>query len=277
MLDKRAELVKMAGATTQDKLLMAAGGLGSAAIAAIGATLLHKSLDSSTNRAFKGLPRSTPALVRKLKVAAGMPALIDQEIPGLNNAYYLRPGALSNQEQDYLHGSSATALSHGNFGNHRAAQSLLRANDSPQGGIFYGPKWNNPYTVAHEMGHALSANDSALKQFLEKSPKTLNRLFSLGLVAGAATGIAKPEWIPQIGLGLAGLGGLATAATAYTESQASKKGLDLLTRAGVEPSPEGREALTLGERSHVWPKLGTHVLAPLAMAGVAKLVQRARS
>lgn len=276
MLDKRAELVKLAGLSGQDQLLMAAGGIGSAAIAAVGASLLHKSLDERTNKAFSGLPRTTRPLVERMKQVAGLPQLVDEEIPGLNNAYYLAPQSLAPEARNSLQMMGTQAAMKGDLKADRVAQQILRA-DAGQGGIFYGEKWNNPYTVAHEMGHALSANEPAFRQFIERSPKTLDMLYGLGMAAGTLGGIAKPEWIPYIGAGLAGLGGLATAATAYTESQANKRGLDLLRRSGVEPSPGGQEALASGERSYLWPKLGTHILAPLAMAGAAKLIQRARS
>ncbi len=258
-------------------VLMAAGGVGAAAATVLGASLLSKSYGKDFVKKTKGMKPATSRMVVKLKRTAGLSDMPHHEIKDMNNAFYLPPGSLSPLDKLDLYDQKEKAHQRGKKSLRRTADKILEANSNPQGGIFYGRKLKNPYVIAHEIGHALAQDESALKRYVEHSPGVMNKLFGLGAVLGTAAGVYNPKWIPKIGLGLAGLGAAAVGAEVYSERQATKRGLDLMRKAKMGPSKRGREALDIAGKTYTWPGIGTKVLAPLAAAGVAKLISNWKS
>jgi len=253
-------------------LLVAAGGATAAAAVLLGSSLLSRSYGKDFRKQVATLKPATAEVIAKLKREAGLNKIPHHELKDFDNAFYLPPDSLPLGGRGELEQERDKALAAGKHQLARTASKLLEADKSPHGGIFYGKKLKNPYVVAHEIGHALAINEPALQRYIEKSPSVLNKLFGLGAAAGAITGIIRPDWIPQIGVGLAGLGALSTAATMYSEQQATSRGLDLLQRAKLDRDPSGRAAMETAGKTYSWPALGAKILAPLAAAGAAKLL-----
>jgi hypothetical protein len=255
-------------------LLMAAGGLGAAGVAVLGASLLSKVYGDSFGRQMAKMPKEAPSsIVRKLKVAAGMQDLPYVTVKGYQNAHYQPAASVTSQMQEVAGRAEEEARQAGDKSSERFYRTVQRIGKSSHGGIFVGDTLTNPHIIAHEVGHALADNEPALKRYVERSPSTLNKLFGIGALAGTVAGALKPEWIPKIGLGLAGLGAANVAAETYSERKATERGLELMGKAGLPPSSRGRQALETAGQSYLWPGLTAKVLAPLAAAGAAKLIQ----
>jgi hypothetical protein len=278
MMDKRAFLLDLGTEylekeAVSNDLLMAAGGATAAAATVLGASLLNASYGRQFRKDIKGMKPATASVITKLKRTAGLSKIPHHELKDFNNAFYLPPNSLPMGGRASLEKERASALADGRKREAQTAKKLLEADASPHGGIFYGKKLKNPYVVAHEIGHALADNEPALQRYVERSPAVLNKLFGLGVAAGAVTGAIRPDWIPQIGVGLAGLGALSTAADVYSEHKATSRGLDLLQRAKLDKNPRrGRAAMETAGKTYLWPAMGAKVLAPLAAAGAAKLI-----
>ena len=278
-MEKRAELVFWGNEFLEKRadgsdLLTAAGSLGAAATAVIGANLLSKSYGQDFQKKLKTTKRVPPSnMVHTLKRTAGLEKMPHHQVKGLPNAFYLPGGNINKTFQDQLKRQEEKARQEGDKDSERLARNLRKATESPHGGIFYGEEFKNPYVIAHEVGHALAANEPAFKRYVERSPSLLNKLFGVGAAAGTVAGIMRPDWIPAIGAGLAGLGAVNLASTVYSENKATERGLDLMDRAKMSVEPEGREALDIAGKSYLWPGMLSKVVAPLAAAGTASLIQ----
>jgi hypothetical protein len=216
------------------------------------------SLTGQMTHAFQQLPTCHPLLIRKMKQASGLRHLLIEKLAGLDNAYFLRPGGLSDREEEEL---TRVVCEHGSFFVRKDATALLTAHRSSQGGIFFGETHASPYTLSHELGHALAAN-----AFSERLPAFLNRCFHVIAGVGIVLALVHGPILPPLAIGLVVLGALSTLAVAYTEGSASLKGLHLLQAVGYEITMPGRRALALAWCSYVWPRFGIQVLLPLGLA-----------
>ena len=266
VLEKKAEWVK--------PLITTAGGIAAGVAALLGANILQKSQVKKVVDLQQNIPRTKEDEIQHLKSVAGFRKMPHYIIDGVDNAVYVPPKAIPDFVKKKLGDIISWNKKKGKVRTAQVAQHILDASQHPQGGMLIGSKVNNQFTVAHELGHALAQNDTSFKSYIENSPKLLKPLSLLGSVAAVAGSFIKPKYAPHLLGGAIGLNTLSTISKYYNESQASKRGLDLLQKADANISDVGKQSLQQAAKTYLWPELIKDIGAPLAAAGTAALLHK---
>ena len=151
----------------------------------------NKYLVDATRSLASSLKRSKdfPSIIQRVKRTAGMEDIPHKIIDGIENAAFVPPNILSGDEERALVEKARRKKSLGYEAESNVLKSIVDSSNSQNGGLIIGKNMSNPYTVAHELGHAILENEGSVSGFLqrhaEKANIAGNIMTGLGLLPGA--------------------------------------------------------------------------------------------